>query len=43
MRFEKEKMEVVLQKEVQSLKLSIFILYGIMEKMKNMEPYYSYH
>ncbi len=32
---EKEKMEVVLQKKVESLKLDIIRLCGVMEKMKN--------
>jgi hypothetical protein len=38
-------MEVALQREAHNLKLDIFRLlglHGVMEKMKNMEPYYFY-
>jgi hypothetical protein len=41
MQIQKEKMEVALQRKAQSLKLDILRLHQVMEKMKNMEPYYS--
>jgi hypothetical protein len=35
-------MEVEMQKEVLELKFDISKLHGVMEKMKMLEPYYSY-
>jgi hypothetical protein len=40
---EKDRMVTNISRHVQSLKLDIIRLHGIMEKMKNMEPYYFYH
>jgi len=42
MQIQKKKMEVVLQIKAQNLRLDILRLHGVVKKMKNMEPYYSY-
>jgi hypothetical protein len=39
----KDKIEVKMQREVLKLKIDISKLHGVVEKMKMLEPYYSYY